>query len=191
MGGFDLASVIITGCPSLKRLMYDATSNPGDSNVPFRVMSIMQNSDQIEELVLDALSLKESFLPIARMGLQNHAESLRVTRLGNCPTTNRVATLPFFLPNVLASKNSTFFPPRSILDLVLISRTLSPLVPGRVPRSAASCLVLQFRSCQVIPLIWLRQLKSPSTKDRLQFISRTLRLISSDFWRDTISRLGL
>ncbi|KAK3822173.1 MAG: hypothetical protein JOS17DRAFT_819363 [Linnemannia elongata] len=143
MGGFDLASVIITGCPSLKRLMYDATSNPGDSNVPFRVMSIMQNSDQIEELVLDALSLKESFLPIARMGLQNHAESLRVTRLGNCPTTNRVATLPFFLPNVLASKNSTFFPPRSILDLVLISRTLSPLVPGRVPRSAASCLADQ------------------------------------------------
>ncbi|KAF9131477.1 hypothetical protein BGX30_013086 [Mortierella sp. GBA39] len=97
MGGFDLASVIMTGCPSLKRLMYDATSSPVDSNVPFKLMSIMQNGDQIEELVLDALSLNESFLPIARMGLQKHAESLRVIRLSNCSDNQPSRNIALFL----------------------------------------------------------------------------------------------
>ncbi|KAF9541298.1 hypothetical protein EC957_003254 [Mortierella hygrophila] len=97
MGGFDLASVIMTGCPSLKRLMYDATSSPVDSNVPFRLMSIMQNDDQIEELVLDALSLNEFFLPIARMGLQKHAESLRVIRLSTCSDNQPSRNITLFL----------------------------------------------------------------------------------------------
>lgn len=62
IGGDDLTDVVMTKCPRLKKLLYDATFYPEDNIVPFKILLITLNENQFEDLSIDALSLEGAHL---------------------------------------------------------------------------------------------------------------------------------